>query len=66
VAQGDELEMGGVRAAVEAARPLLVTDLTNGEAFEATYDLTPRQSKILLAGGLLNHIREGGADAASA
>lgn len=66
VEQGDELEMGGVRAALGAARPLLVTNLTNGETFEATYDLTPRQSKVLLAGGLLNSIREGGADAASA
>jgi aconitate hydratase len=66
VSQGDELEMGSVRAALEAARPLSVTNLTNGKTFEATYDLTPRQSKILLAGGLLNYIREGGADAASA
>jgi aconitate hydratase len=58
VAQGDELELAGVRAAVEAGRPLTVTNLTNGETFEAGYDLTPRQARIILAGGLLNLIKQ--------
>jgi hypothetical protein len=43
-----------------AGKPLSVSNLTNGEPFEVGYDLTPRQARILLAGGLLNYIREGG------
>ena len=49
-----------LRARVEARRPLLVRNLTKGTDFEATCDLTPRQARVLLAGGLLNHIKEGG------
>jgi hypothetical protein len=48
---------------VEAGKPIAVKDLTNGKSFEASYDLTPRQVKVVLAGGLLNHIKEGGAAA---
>jgi len=58
-ARGDELEIADVRARVEAGRPLTVTNVTQGKAFEVTHDLTPRQMRVLLAGGLLNHIREG-------
>ena len=61
VNQGDELEVAGIRSAVEAGRALTVTNLTNGETFEVSYDLTARQTRILLAGGLLNFIREEGA-----
>ena len=62
VSQGDELRITTVRAAVAAGRPLRVRNLTHQAEFEVSYDLTPRQARILLAGGLLNHIREGGAD----
>jgi len=62
ISQGDQLEMVGVRAAVEALRPLTITNLTNGETFEARYDLTPRQARIVLAGGLLNHIKQSAAE----
>jgi len=61
ISQGDELEMAGIRSAIEAGRALTVTNLTNGETFEVSYDLTARQTRILLAGGLLNFIREEGA-----
>ena len=53
--------MAGVRAAVEAGKPIAVRNLTNGKSFEASYDLTPRQVKVVLAGGLLNYIKESGA-----
>jgi aconitate hydratase len=59
VEQGDELEIGGVRSCVESGRRLLVTNLTRSESFDVSYDLTPRQAKILLAGGLLNYIKSG-------
>jgi hypothetical protein len=51
--------MRGVRSAVAAGRPLTVTNLTNGETFEVGYELTERQARIVLTGGLLNHLREG-------
>lgn len=58
VAQGDALEIAEIRARVQAGRPLSVRNLTNGETFEVTHDLTPRQTDIILAGGLLNFIKE--------
>jgi aconitate hydratase len=58
ITQGDELEMRGVRAAVEAGRPLTATNLTDGETLNVTYDLTARQARIVLAGGLLNFIKQ--------
>ena len=60
VAQGDELEMSAVRTALAAPRPLRVENLTNGKTFEVTCELTPRQVQVLLAGGLLNYMRQGG------
>jgi aconitate hydratase len=59
VGQGDELEMSGLRAALEAGGPLSVRNVTTGKTFEVTTEVTPRQSQILLAGGLLNLLREG-------
>ncbi len=58
--RGDELEIRDVRARVQAGQPLTVSNLTKGDTFEATCNLTPRQARILLAGGLLNYIKEGG------
>ncbi len=60
VVRGDELEIRDVRARVQAGQPLTVSNLTKGDTFEATCNLTPRQARILLAGGLLNYIKEGG------
>ena len=60
VGQGEELEIQGVRSGIERGKPLVVTNLTRGETFDMRYDLTPRQAKIVLAGGLLNYIKEGG------
>jgi aconitate hydratase len=58
VNQGDELEVAGIRSAIEAGRALTVANLTNGETFEASYDLTARQAQIVLAGGLLDLIKQ--------
>jgi aconitate hydratase len=60
VAQGDDLEIRGVRTAIASGKPLAVTNLTRGQTFDVACELTPRQARILLAGGLLNYIREGG------
>ena len=60
VAQGDELEIADVRRGIEGGTPLVVTNLTRGGTLDVTYELTPRQARILLAGGLLNYIKGGG------
>ena len=60
VAQGDELVMADVRARIAAHQPLEVLNTTRGTAFQATYQLTGRQARILLAGGLLNLIKQEG------
>jgi aconitate hydratase len=60
VEQGDELAMGDVRARIAAHQPLEVINHSRGGSFQAGYDLSGRQARILLAGGLLNYIKEGG------
>jgi len=58
--EGDELQMSGVREALQAGDDIQVENKTSGETFEVTYDLTDRQVDVLLAGGLLNYIKAGG------
>ncbi|MBL7183001.1 MAG: aconitate hydratase [Anaerolineae bacterium] len=58
--QGDEWEISGVRAALQAREELTVRNLTRNKTFRVSYDLTERQVKILLAGGLLNYIKKAG------
>jgi aconitate hydratase len=58
--QGDEWEIPGIQAALQAGEELAVHNLTQDRTFQASYDLTERQVKILLAGGLLNYIKAGG------
>jgi aconitate hydratase len=58
--QGDECEIAGVRAALQKGDDLTVRNLTKGTMFEVTYNLTGRQVKVLLGGGLLNYIKAGG------
>jgi aconitate hydratase len=60
IAGGDELEIQDVRARITAHQPLEVVNHTRGTKFSVSYDLTGRQARILLAGGLLNYIRQGG------
>jgi aconitate hydratase len=59
--QGDELEMTGIRAALQTGKNLAVKNLTRGTTFQLTYDFSSRQLEIMLAGGLLNYIKKGGA-----
>jgi len=60
VLEGDELEIQDLRARITAHHPLEVANHTRGTTFLVTYYLTGRQARILLAGGLLNYLREGG------
>ncbi len=58
IAQGDLLEIVGVRAALASgAATLTVHNLSQGTEFQVRHNLTPRQAQILLDGGLLNHIK---------
>lgn len=58
IAQGDEWEIDGVHAALQSGDELTARNLTQGKTFNVTYNLTERQVKIILAGGLLNYIKD--------
>ncbi len=53
IAQGDRLELPGVRDALAPGKTLKVRNVTKGTEFEAAHPLNPRQIAILRAGGLL-------------
>ena len=55
--QGDTLEMSGVLEAIRAGRPLVAKVSGKNVEIPVTYDLTPFQTEVLLAGGLLNYTR---------
>jgi aconitate hydratase len=55
--QGDRLEIDGVIGSLREDKPLIIRNRTNGTSIEVTYDLSPRQKEIIMAGGLLNYMR---------
>jgi aconitate hydratase len=54
LAEGDELQITGLRHALQENEPLTVDNVTRGTAFQVAYDLSERDIKLILAGGLLN------------
>src|SRR5207247_3234016 len=59
--QGDTWEIPGVRAALlEGRREITVRNVERGEEFTLRADFSPRERHVLISGGLLAHIREGG------
>jgi len=54
---GDQLEINGVREALAAGKFLQVKNITQGFEFPVKYNLSERQRRIILAGGLLNFVR---------
>ena len=60
VAQGDQLEIPGMKNLIMKGEPLKVKDVTQGFEFEVTYRLSERQKVIVLAGGALNLVMEKG------
>jgi aconitate hydratase len=56
--QGDALSLIGVREAVRNFAPITVANETQGYEFSTTPQLSPRQVEVLLAGGVLNYVRE--------
>lgn len=55
---GDEWLIAGVRDALRSAGTITVRNLTRGTSFPVRHNLTARQVEIVLAGGLLNYLRE--------
>ncbi|MDR3604439.1 MAG: aconitate hydratase [Syntrophaceae bacterium] len=52
---GDRLRIAGIRKSLEAGATLLnVTELGSGRTIPVKLEITPRDRKILLAGGLIN------------
>ncbi len=58
IQQGDRLEIPEVSAALKNDKPLVVKNLSKGTTINVKHSLTKRQREILLAGGLLNSVRE--------
>jgi aconitate hydratase len=65
---GDRLEVPGIREAVAGGAEALEVRVEGKDGFTATLDLSPRERKVVLAGGVLNQLREleerGGPEAA--
>ena len=55
--QGDELVIPDARTALSDGRLLAIHNRTQEQAYTVSHHLSPRQIKILLAGGLLNYVR---------
>lgn len=58
IAQGDELSVPEVRAAIQRGTRLEVINLTRNQAYLVEHPLTPRQVDMVLAGSLINLIRQ--------
>jgi predicted aconitate hydratase len=56
--QGDNLEIPGIRKVLAGkGNTIKIIDKTKGKEFQATFDLSERDKKIILAGGSLNYIK---------
>jgi aconitate hydratase len=55
---GDVLRLDGLRDALGTGEPLEVLDVTRDRRFRVRHQLSPRQVRVVLAGGLINEFRE--------
>ena len=55
--QDDEFEISGVRKALSEGKPVKLRNITQGFEIPVQYTMTERQRNVMLAGGLLNLIR---------
>lgn len=56
--QGDELEITGLKKAIEEGKSVMVKNKTKNSEYETTYNLSDRQKKLLLAGGTLAYMKK--------
>jgi aconitate hydratase len=54
---GDVLRLENLRSALEQGTPIAVHDTRRDRRFEVRHDLSPRQVRVLLAGGTINEFR---------
>ncbi|HET7387319.1 MAG TPA: aconitate hydratase [Nocardioidaceae bacterium] len=55
---GDTLSIGDLRDAVASGQELTVRNLDKGDEYAVRHRLSPRQVEMLLAGGLIPHLRQ--------
>jgi aconitate hydratase len=60
VSQGDAWKIEGVREALASGETELVAKSDAGSEIPLEARLLPREREVLLAGGMLKHLREGG------
>jgi aconitate hydratase len=57
IERGDVLRIEGLHDALAARSPIAVVNTTRGHRFQVRHDLSDRQVRIVLAGGLINDFR---------
>jgi aconitate hydratase len=60
IAQGDVLSIPDARNAIRKGNRVKVVNLTQNEAYETEHAMTPRQVEMVLAGSLINLVRQKG------
>ncbi|MFB3916131.1 MAG: aconitate hydratase [Terriglobales bacterium] len=65
IQQGDQLEIKNVRDVLTSGQPMVLRNVTRSLDIPVTYEFTDRQKQLLLAGGLLNFIKQSSAAAAT-
>ena len=58
IEQGDELELKDLASALESGGRIMAKNARSGECYELGHDLSDRQVRMVLKGGLLNMMRE--------
>lgn len=58
IEQGDILSLPGVRAALAQGQPVTLVNQTRQRQYQVEYALSPRQIKMILAGSLINLMRQ--------
>lgn len=58
IKQGDVIVLKNVRNTIQQSHEFVAGDKENTYSFKVRHDLSPRQIEILLAGGLINWVRE--------
>ncbi len=60
IEQGDELVMPKLAEEIAAGNTVTVENRTKEASFELSHDLSDRQVRVVMAGGLINHFKEHG------
>jgi aconitate hydratase len=60
IEQGDQFDMPDIKSAVSKSETLKITNTSKNKTYSVNINLTDRQRKIIMAGGLLNFTRAGG------